>query len=172
MGKAKLNLSSAAGIVAVLCVAGSVTMAQKASAAPLTVWQGGAELLSQTSQCVAGVPGFNVGDLAVSVFRPRLASTQPKSALTMLFHRSALSFFNNTGPDQMTGNGTYTGSWISARATGVPGGTSGTYSFTITPSGTITASTPGLGIVGTITNFAGVSGCTITFAGAYAKRPN
>jgi hypothetical protein len=53
----------------------------------------------------------------------------------------------------------------------VPGGLTGTYNFKITPA-VITASTNVITIDGTITNFIGVTGCTMKFKAAYRPRGN
>jgi hypothetical protein len=142
---------------------------------PLKTWQGGATLTAINATCTSKVPGFSVGDLAHSIFRPRLVNDEPVSALTMIFTRSALSFFKQAGGaanDQMHGAGTYKGHWISGRATSTPAGTgtAGNFNFVVAPT-TITTAVPQVDISGTITNFAGAAGCQISFRGSYNLRP-
>ncbi len=167
MGKTKYVLACAA----IVSLSGSTIFSQPASAAahnPLIVWQGGATILTLTAPCSA--KGWEVGDEFVSVYRPNLDPAEPKTGLTLIAHRHALSFFRNTGPNQMAGAGTYTGSFIGARATGVAGGTAGSYSLTITPN-PVTTATVNVTIAGSLSNLGGIAGCTLGFRGVYTRRP-
>jgi len=139
---------------------------------PLIVWQGGATITSLNNTCRNNTP-FSVGDVLLSVFRPRLVGDEPASAVSLLTGRFAQAFFRSggAGGDQMHGPGTYTGPLIGGRATSIPGGASGTYSLKIKPA-VIAAGTNVITIQGTITKFAGVSGCTMKFAAAYRPRGN
>jgi len=139
---------------------------------PLIVWQGGATIVSVNATCKAQLPGFSPGDLAHSVFRPRLVGDEPASALSLIFSRFAQAFFRTSGGgDQMHGPGNYTGPLIRSRVTTIPGGATGTYRFAITPA-VITGATGLITIDGTINNFGGVVGCTMRFIGAYRPRGN
>jgi hypothetical protein len=89
----------------------------------------------------------------------------------MFFGRSANLFIRQTGPDQMDGTGTWAGPVITGRATSVPGGLSGSYTFNVSPN-VVTETTKFVNIVGTLRDFAGVAGCTVKFTGAYSLRPN
>jgi hypothetical protein len=137
---------------------------------PLIVWQGAATITAVNKTCRSNI-GHGVGDTALSVFRPRLVADEPPSALTMIFGRSAYTFFRQTGPEQMDGAGTWSGPLITGRATTVPGGASGNYNFNVSPN-VVTETTKFINITGTLTNFAGVAGCTAKFTGGYSQRPN
>jgi hypothetical protein len=71
----------------------------------------------------------------------------------------------------MHGTGSFTGPWLSARATTRPGGVKGTYAITTVPA-VVQASTLGVRITGTLRNFGGISGCDVGFRGTYRRRPN
>ena len=139
---------------------------------PLIVWQGGATITSLNAVCRQNT-GFAVGNLAHSIFRPRLVGDEPRSALSLLFTSSAQLIINSDASDgdQMHGQGSYTGPLIRGRATTVSGGVSGTYNFKIKPN-VITDTTKVITIAGTINDFFGVVGCTMKFLGAYQRRPN
>jgi hypothetical protein len=67
----------------------------------------------------------------------------------------------------MNGSGNYAGFEIGSRAAFAE--YTGTYNLTVSPA-TITAATPSVTIDGTITHFFNVTGCTVTFEGAYVER--
>jgi len=157
-----------------LAVSGSILSTQPANAAahnPLIVWQGGAEIITLNAACTKAA--FSVGDLASSVFRPRLDPAEPTSAISLTFGRSAMAFFRQGGAsnDQMQGTSNYSSPWYSGRVTSTPGGNTGTITLQITPA-SITENTDAITINGTVNNFFGLSGCTMTFRGAYRKRTN
>jgi hypothetical protein len=133
------------------------------------VFNGGATLVSLTAACPANL-GLSVGDLATSVYRPRLAADGgPQTALTFTFERSAFWLYRTSGADQMNGAGNYAGRWISERVGVAP--VSGTYNFVISPV-PVLAATRSLTIDGVIGRFANVPGCSVRFRGNYDRRPN
>lgn len=156
--------------VAVAVFAGSA----QAANSPLVVWQGSVTITNLSNQCSVG---YTVGDLATSIYRPRLNPDEPPSAVTMFSSRSAQIFFNaNTSTnDQMIGKGNYNGHYIGPRATTVPnssqGAFTGNYSFKIKPAA-ITEDTTSITITGTVTNFFNQTGCRVDFVGAYQPRGN
>lgn len=135
---------------------------------PLVTWAGAVSILSLSAQC--STTGFVVGDYGKSVYRPRLASDEPASGWTFFASRSG-GFFRRAsgGTDKMNGSGTYAGNWVTTRATS--NATNGTFNFTVSPSNP-TAATNFVTIQGTITNFGMTPGCTMSFRGGYARRPN
>lgn len=137
---------------------------------PLITWQGSVTLLTTSANCGA-VPDFAPGILAYSIFRPRLDPAEPESALSIIFPRGTLIFTRATGENQMHGVGNYSGIWISDRVT-ANAAVSGTYRFTIVPAGAITSANNFVTMSGTITKWAAIAGCTVTFRGAYSRRPN
>jgi hypothetical protein len=132
------------------------------------VFNGGISLLSLTAACPASL-GLAVGDLATSVYRPRLASGQPESALTLTFARAALRLSRISGGDQMHGVGTYSGHWISDR--GGIAAWPGTYNLAISPL-PVAVATVYLTIDGTISKFANVANCNVRFRGYYTRQPS
>jgi hypothetical protein len=153
-------------------VAGGVSLALatlhgSAFAAPLT-WEGYATVTASTTQC-SGIGGTAPGDTHVSIFRPKIASTDSPTFLSFVFLRGAQTQQNASEPTvhQMNGSGNYTGFAIGSRA-GFAGYT-GTYSMAVTPA-PVTALTPSVTIDGTITNYFNTAGCNVTFEGAYVQR--
>lgn len=137
---------------------------------PLIVWQGSVTLLTETAAC-GTIPDFAPGTLAYSIYRPQLDPAEPSSALSILLTRGTLIFTRTSGETQMHGAGNYSGIWIGARVTAKPAVT-GTYNFVVAPTGIIIATAQSVLIKGTITNWAAIPGCTVTFGGAYSLRPN
>jgi hypothetical protein len=136
--------------------------------AAVAAWEGYATVIASTPQC-SGVGGTAPGDTHVSIFRPKIASTDSPTFLSFVFLRAAVTQENtseSTVP-QMNGSGNYTGFAIGSRA-GF-GQYTGTYNLTVTPA-IVTASTPSVTIDGTITNFWNSTGCNVTFEGVYVER--
>ena len=131
-------------------------------------WEGYATVTASTPQC-SGVGGTSPGDTHVSVFRPKIASTDPPTFLSFVFLRAAVTQenANESTVHQMNGSGNYTGFVINSRA-GFAQYT-GTYNLALSPA-TVIAATPSVTIDGTITNFLNTAGCTVTFEGAYVLR--
>jgi hypothetical protein len=144
-----------------------VLLAGSALAAPLT-WEGFATVTASTTQC-SGVGGTTPGDTHVSIFRPKIASTDLPTFLSFVFLRSALTQENTSEStvQQMNGSGNYTGFSIGSRA--AFGQYTGTYNMTVTPA-PVTALTPSVMIDGTMTNYFNTAGCNVTFEGTYAQR--
>jgi hypothetical protein len=130
-------------------------------------WEGFATVTASTG--CSGVAGATPGDTHVSIFRPKIASTDTPTFLSFVFLRAALTQENasESTVHQMNGSGNYTGFAIGSRAAFSQ--YSGTYKLTLTPP-TITAATPSVIIDGTITNYFNATGCSVTFEGAYVQR--
>ncbi len=120
-------------------------------------WQGIATVTASTAAQCAGVGGTAVGDANVSIFRPKIASTDTNTYLSFAFLRAAFTVENASEPTvrQMhgTGNGDIYG--VNGRARFIDG--LGTYSLTISPAAVV-ASTPVVTITGKINNFFDVAG--------------
>lgn len=131
-------------------------------------WQGIVTTTGSTTQC-QGFFGGNVGDAQVSIYRPKIATTDTATFFSLVFVRSAITFENEneTTVHQMHGAGNYEGFGVNTRAKFFD--YTGTYSFTVTPA-TIVASTPVVTITGKIDNYLDVAGCNITFTGVYGPR--
>ena len=151
----------AAGCLALASLPGSALAAANA-------WEGFATVTASTAQC-SGVGGTAPGDTHVSIFRPKIATTDTPSFLSFIFVRGAFTQENTseTTVHQMNGSGNYTGFAIGPRAAFAQ--YTGTYNLTLTPA-IITAATPSVIIDGTLTNFYNVTGCNVTFEGAYVHR--
>lgn len=163
------------GAIAMAVAAVASAGAAQAANNPLIVWQGAITITNLTAACSS--IGQGVGTLLTSVYRPRLESDEPVSGLTILSDRTAQVFFNasTSNNDQMIGRGGYLGHIIGSRATAIPnssqGSFTGNYNFKVRPV-TITADTTSITITGTLTNYFNVTGCTLSFAGAYQPRGN
>lgn len=151
----------------VLAALALVTLPGVALAAPRS-WEGFATVTASTSEC-SGVAGAAPGDTHVSIFRPKIASTDPPTFLSFVFLRAALTQENTSESTvhQMNGSGNYTGFAIGAYA-GF-GQYTGTYNLTVTPA-TVTAATPAVTVDGTIFNYFNAMGCNVTFEGTYVQR--
>lgn len=139
-----------------------------AALAAASVWDGFATVTAATTQC-SGVTGAAPGDTHVSVFRPKIGSTEGPTFLSFVFLRGAVTQENTSEATvhQMNGSGNYSAFEISSKAAFSQ--YTGTYSLTVTPA-TITAATPSVTIDGTIKNYLNVAGCNVTFVGSYAER--
>jgi hypothetical protein len=157
--------------VAAITVSLGAASAQEAANNPLIVWQGAAEVTSLSAGC--STLGYQIGDVAISVFRPRLDPAEPSSAITLTFHRAGHAFFRTggTSTDQMQGNSNYSSPWYSGRATSTPGGNTGTINLQVKPNTAITATTDIITLQGSVTKFHGLSTCTMGFKAAYRLRP-
>ncbi len=132
-------------------------------------WQGIATTTASTTAQCAGVGGTVPGDVSVSVFRPKIKTTDPNTFLSFVFVRGAFTLENITEAKarQMHGSGSDDIFGVNGRAKFFEG--TGTYSLTVTPA-VIVASTPVVTISGKINNFFDVAGCDVTFKGVYAPR--
>jgi hypothetical protein len=159
--QARLAAVSAGGISLALAF-----LPGPALAAPVS-WEGFATVTASTG--CSGVPGTALGDTHVSIFRPKIASTDTPTFLSFVLLRSAFTQENasESTVHQMNGSGNYTGFAIGPRAGFAQ--YSGTYKLTITPA-PVTASTPSVIIDGTITHYLNATGCSVTFEGAYVQR--
>jgi hypothetical protein len=140
---------------------------------PLIVWQGGAEIVSFTEATTGACSKAGaVGDLAVSVFRPRLDPAEPVSALSLTFSRAGMAFFRTggTSDDQMRGVSSYASPYYGGRVTSTTGGNTGNIALTISPGTPIVATTDVIAINGTIGHYFGLAGCSANFRGAYRRR--
>jgi hypothetical protein len=160
--------------LAAASLAALITIDGNANAAvhnPPIVWQGGAEIVALTSPACDN-KDLRVGDLAHSVYRPRLDPAEPESALTLVFTRSGQIYIRGggTSTDQMNGTTNYQGWWFGNRAFG-KGSALGILKLKISPTPVLDTETRPIIISGTITNFYGIAGCTATIKGAYQRRP-
>lgn len=142
-----------------------------ALAATPATWQGGVIITSLTNPACANGTTLKVGQTQLGVFRPKLNVGEPNSAIALDFNHGALLVTVNSTAIPPPNSGTYTGVGVDPMAMGGQY-TGGTYVFTITPkSSTITASTPQVTIVGSITQFGNISGCTAGFKGSFFLEP-
>lgn len=132
-------------------------------------WQGIATVTAETAAQCAGVGGTTVGDAMVSVFRPKIASTDTATFLSFVFLRAAFTVENTNESTihQMHGAGNDDIFGVNGRAKFFEG--TGTYSLTISPAAVV-VTTPVITVTGKINNFFDVVGCDVTFTGVYAKR--
>ncbi|MGH7028938.1 MAG: hypothetical protein ACREE9_05220 [Stellaceae bacterium] len=132
-------------------------------------WQGIATTTASTSAQCDGVGGSVVGDAQVSVFRPKIRSTDDNTYLSFVYLRAAVTFQNltETTVHQMHGSGGYGALGVDSRAKFIAG--QGRYTVSLTPF-PVTEATPVVTIIAKINNFFDVPGCNVTFHGVYAKR--
>ena len=132
-------------------------------------WQGIATVTASTTAQCAGVGGTTVTDAMVSVYRPKIASTDTPTYLSFSFLRATFTVENTseTTVHQMHGAGNDDILGVDGRAKFIDG--TGTYSLTISPAAVV-ATTPVVTITGKVNNFFDVVGCDVTFTGVYAKR--
>jgi len=128
-------------------------------------WQGIITITASTTACSSNLAA-GLGDPVVSVFRPKIKSTDSNSFLSFHFFRSAFTLENTSESTvhQMHGSGNYDGFAVDGRALFFD--YTGTYSLTITPAA-IVASTPVVTITGKINNYFDTAGCNVTFEGVY-----
>lgn len=132
-------------------------------------WQGFFTVKSSTTAC-AGIGGTAVGDTQVSIYRPKIASTDTASSLSIIHTRAAIVLINanDTANPQMRGSGTYKGQQINSRAK-YNSYTSTFTNFATSPT-SILASTQYVTVTGTINQFFNNTDCNITFKAVYGKR--
>lgn len=165
------GLCSAALIAA--CASLALLSSERSAAAADTqlAWVGFMKVTKSTSQCAtAGVGGVAVGSEHVTVFRPKIRSTDTPTFISILQPLSAATFENTseTTRHQMHGIGNYAATGIDSKARAFT--FSGTYTFTISPA-TVTAATGEIGIVGTINSYSNVAGCSVSFDAFYSPEP-
>jgi hypothetical protein len=112
-----------------------------------------------------------VADVSVYtvVYRPILPGQPGPEGLTFDSGYSAWLVIPTSPGGSLFGSGTYVADGISGSAERLPRST-GTFSLAILPA-TITDSTPAVTISGSLTDFLGVKGCTVTLNAALALRP-
>lgn len=126
-------------------------------------WATDAKLLSSDGcQGVGAIDNFP----ATSTYRPKIDSGEQNSALSFTFNRGATIIQTTSSSSQLHGKGKYNGMTITGNVTFRNG--KGSYNLDITPAAVL-PDTKNVKIKGTISNFNGVSGCTIEFAGTYKK---
>lgn len=132
-------------------------------------WQGIATTTASTTAQCDGAYGSTVGETEVSVFRPKIKSTDTNTYLSFVFLRAAETLENRSEltVHQMHGAGSLEGYGVSSKGEFYE--FTGTYSLTISPA-EITASTPVITISGKIANLGNNPGCIVTFTGVYGKR--
>jgi hypothetical protein len=132
------------------------------------VWEGFVQNTAASSGC-SGVSGTGIGDLYVSIYRPKINSTDTNTFLSFIRLRAALDLQNTseTTASQMNGTGNYSGDAIDNRAKSFT--YNSTYRFTVTPF-PITATTNTIKITGTFNNFYNNAGCNLTIEGVYMPR--
>jgi hypothetical protein len=129
-------------------------------------WIGVAQVTLSTAAC-AGVGGTAVGSSHISVYRPKIKSTDSITYLSIIGFEAALTLGNEseTTAPQMHGSGTYKGSAIDRRA--LPFSYTAGYNFMITPAPLVTATTAVVTITGTVDNYFNNAGCNVTFTATY-----
>ncbi|HVZ50919.1 MAG TPA: hypothetical protein VG986_03060 [Pseudolabrys sp.] len=153
-----------------IAFAGALMIAGPAAAADTqAAWEGFYTVTSSTTQC-SGVGGTGVGSTNVSIYRPKINSSDTNTFLSLIQTRAAIDFQNSSESTikQMNGSGNYAGSGINSRAKAFS--YTATYSnFKVTPS-PVTASTTNVMITGTINTMWNTTGCNVTFKATYTKR--
>jgi hypothetical protein len=159
-----------AAAIATAISASAATTAGAASAEAL-LWDGTVVTTTSTAQCAA------LGDLTGStraLFRPHLKISDPKAGVILTFDEGgAMVIRATTNTRQMQGtNAPYCGIFFDPSMGESRTWFGGTYTFTVTPA-TVTASTNEVRVTGTVTKFADIVGCTVTFRAAFLRRiPN
>ncbi len=131
-------------------------------------WEGFIMNTANTAAC-AGLTGANVGDIYVSIYRPKINSTDTATFLSFIHLRAALALQNMSEATvpQMNGTGNYSGDAIDNKAKSFT--YASTYNFAVTPH-LVTLATGIVKITGTFNNFLGNVGCNVTIEGMYMPR--
>lgn len=145
----------------------ALTSGTAAAAEPL-VWQGDLFITAVTSACTTASVAA-VGDFDEAVYRPKLTASAPADALALTLARASLILVANSGT--LKGSVAYTGTFIGSHAD------LGQYTSTVklaiasTSGGSVTSSSRGVAISGTINEYFSIPGCTITVTGVLGPRP-
>lgn len=127
-------------------------------------WQGTVMFTAVSPQCTSD--GWAIGNNFLSTFLPSgLSNNGADTSIAFLQQRNAYSF-------RLVGRPTAAKAYVGVGINSAGGfySTSGAfYNFVMQPA-VITATTPSIYVTGTVTNFAGTTGCTATFSGAYVLR--
>ena len=159
------NWLSYAAIVA-LVSGGVVSLPNTPRAADTqAAWEGFVTTTANTAAC-AGVGGSDVGDVYVSIYRPKITPTDTATFLSFIRLRAALALQNTSEATipQMNGKGNYSGDAIDKRAKSFT--YASTYSLTVTPY-PVSLTTGLLKITGTFNDYYGNPGCNLTIEGTY-----
>ena len=121
-----------------------------------------------TPQCTGVI---YVGNSFTSVFRPKLATTDPAEGLSIVYPSAASVLISTAASGRLVNSPgvltNFQGTLVGYNA--APSTWTSTARLSKVPA-TVTAATPAVTISGTINHF-NASGCTITIRGAYARRP-
>lgn len=134
-------------------------------------WDGFLKVTKSTPQCAAaGIGGVAVGNEHISVFRPKILAADTPTFISIVHPTAAVAFENTSEAKvpQMHGSGNYAGTGIGGQAKAFI--FSGIYKFAISPAH-VTATTTEIGIVGTLNNYFGAVGCSVSFDAFYAPQP-
>jgi len=158
-------------VTGLVCVAWLLPILSQSSYAAdnQTVWEGFLTVTSSIAQC-APVGATSPTDTHVSIYRPKIKSTDTATCLSIVFTRAAVTScnLNETTVPQMAGAGNYKATAINSKAK--PFTYNGTYNFTISPIPVVLSTPTVLISSGTLNNFFDTAGCTISFKGTYVKR--
>jgi hypothetical protein len=157
-------------LMASLAAAAGVSITTIPASADARLWDGTLFVTSATPQCQ---PLADVDGSLRAIYRPRLKGSDPKAAV--IFHTNNLSHIyvvravTNTATMAGTG-GDYCGIDFDPGKGESSTWFGGKYNITVTPT-TVTPQTVDVHVTGKVTKFGNIPGCTVTFRGAFLRRP-
>jgi hypothetical protein len=148
------------GITAVLAAFSIVGQAHALDAT--NTWRGSVIVTNETAAC--NKPGMpSVGQTLLTVFRPKMANTDPPDGILVSFNNGALLITPLAPPP----SGSYSADFLNGLAT-YQHYTGGTFAVAVKPTN-ITETTPQITVSGKFTKFRNVVGCTLSFKGSFFK---
>jgi hypothetical protein len=147
-------------LATVLGCAGTSSWAASAA----RIWDGTMQIIGQSSQCDAA------GDFTGSIpayYRAKLKATDPRAGIMTGNGDKQLQLQEAGTNHTMSGTGTYKGTFMDG-ASGVISWSGGTYNLTF--AAPVTATARYVKVTGTVTNFAGVTGCQLTIRAGFIQR--
>jgi hypothetical protein len=159
-------------LIATVVAAAGVNLVTTSANADARLWDGTLFVTSATQQCDVIGEDFPNSSLR-AIYRPRFKGSDPKAAV--IFHTNNLSHIYVvravTNTATMAGiGGDYCGIDFDPGKGESSTWFGGKYNITVTPT-TVTPQTVNVHVTGKVTKFGNIPGCTVTFHGAFLRRP-
>lgn len=137
-------------------------------AATPTVFEGSAKMNTVSAGCGGTI---TAGEFFVSILRPQFTASEPPVGISFVSTRSAALYILNGAARPVPPSGNYDGQGISSRAAFFHsnGPFTGAFSMKAAPA-SVSPTTPFVTLTGKLTNFADLTGCTVTFSASYELR--
>ena len=140
-----------------------------AAGAEPQVWDGRMEITAVDPACAAGGVNMDIADYG-ALYRPKLQAGDPNSALVFFAPNGLNVNLMATDPaTQMSGSNIAYSAIVQGSDGIIHPPWNGTVTFTVSPA-PVTPADADVKITGEVDNFANITGCSLTIAGAFLSR--